>query len=216
MSEEKKPEVSEASKTEISGETRARALHFLEKGLRLLALTEQGVTCREFNERLADVKTDWEILNLVGWPSVLGDTNTYWIAMCAIESWNHAAKIWNTELKTPKPDFAMLHKSGSDIHNDFVATMYVLKFSEHESDLFGLVRSFQEGKTKDQLLKRLEDIKDRRAKNAKLAGQRILPDSIEAQTRLESYPDELLRWCFLAGKQFFSLAREALGNKLRE
>ena len=83
----------------LTEDTKSRVLNFIEKGSKLTALTDQGVSFISFSDQLAEVKSVWQTLTLVSWPETWTREKANFES--AIEGWDLAKQMW--ERKNNKP-----------------------------------------------------------------------------------------------------------------
>ena len=84
------------AKPAVSEESKTRIIAMLEKGSKLRATTESSLTLSTFKNQLADVKSGYETVTLVGWPT--GWQAEQGLFEAAIDGWSLGQHIWETQL----------------------------------------------------------------------------------------------------------------------
>ncbi len=84
------------AKQPASEESRARIISLLEKAAKLGTMTDQGVTLSPYKDQLAEIKSAWDTMSLIGWPSEWEKEQA--MLEVAIDAWTLGLRIWETKV----------------------------------------------------------------------------------------------------------------------
>ncbi|WP_149109221.1 hypothetical protein [Limnoglobus roseus] len=86
----------ETTRTDVPEDVRTHLVALLAKCSKLQTYTEQPASYRAFMEHYADVKSEAESVELIGWPKALQAEEG--LVKLAVESWELGRKMWETKI----------------------------------------------------------------------------------------------------------------------